>query len=87
MKELLFLYICIIQLVAVIITVTDKKNSAKGKWRVREKTLLLTALLGGASSMYITMLIIRHKTKHIKFMLLLPLMIVLHTAILYMIFK
>lgn len=87
MKELLFLYICIIQLVAVIITVTDKKNSAKGKWRVREKTLLLTALLGGASSMYITMLIIRHKTRHIKFMLLLPLMIVLHTVILYMILK
>ncbi len=87
LKELMFLYICVIQLIAVIITVIDKKNSVKGKWRVREKTLLLTALFGGASSMYIAMLIIRHKTKHIKFMLLLPLMIVLHTIVLYIILK
>ncbi len=87
MNELLFVYFCSIQLIAVILTVKDKKNSVKGKWRISEKTLLLTGFLGGASSMYITMLMIRHKTKHIKFMLLLPLMILLHTVIFYIAFK
>ena len=40
-----------------------------------EKTLFLIAFLGGAPLMYITMLLIRHKTKHLSFMVLLPLII------------
>lgn len=87
MSELLFVYFCGIQLIAVILTVKDKKNSVKGKWRISEKTLLLTGLLGGALSMYITMLLIRHKTKHIRFMLLLPVMILLHIIVFYIAFK
>ncbi|MEE0839580.1 MAG: DUF1294 domain-containing protein [Acutalibacteraceae bacterium] len=87
MSELLFVYFCGIQLIAVILTVKDKKNSVKGKWRISEKTLLLTGLLGGALSMYITMLLIRHKTKHIRFVLLLPVMILLHIIVFYIAFK
>ncbi len=87
MSELLFVYFCGVQLIAVILTVKDKKNSVKGKWRISEKTLLLTGLLGGALSMYITMLLIRHKTKHIRFMLLLPVMILLHIIVFYIAFK
>lgn len=87
LSELLFVYFCGIQLIAVILTVKDKKNSVKGKWRISEKTLLLTGLLGGALSMYITMLLIRHKTKHIRFVLLLPVMILLHIIVFYIAFK
>ena len=87
MSELLFVYFCGVQLIAVILTVKDKKNSVKGKWRISEKTFLLTGLLGGALSMYITMLLIRHKTKHIRFMLLLPVMILLHIIVFYIAFK
>jgi len=87
LTEVIFIYILVISLVAVFITVSDKKKAIKGKRRISEKNLLLTAFFGGAATMYTTMLLIRHKTKHIKFMLLLPLMIILHFLLLYLILK
>ncbi len=59
-------------------TVTDKKAAEKGKQRISENALILTALLGGSASMYYTMKTIRHKTLHKKFMIGLPLITVLH---------
>ena len=44
--------------------------------------LLLLAALGGSVSMYITMLGIRHKTRHPKFMVGIPVIFVLQIALL-----
>ena len=75
-------YFAFISIVAVIITVHDKSAAKKQKRRIPEKTLFLVALLGGALAMYITMLSIRHKTLHKRFMIGLPLIIVLQAGIL-----
>lgn len=63
---------------AAILTVLDKWKSKHNKWRIPENTLMLVGLFGGALSMYIAMKIIRHKTKHKKFMIGLPLEVLLH---------
>jgi uncharacterized membrane protein YsdA (DUF1294 family) len=52
--------------------VYDKYAAKRKKARIPEKTLFLTALFGGSLAMYITMLVIRHKTKHKRFMVGLP---------------
>lgn len=81
---LLFLlaYVLIVSLVAVCVTVYDKWAAKKRpKERTRESTLLLLSALGGSVAMLLTMLAIRHKTKHIKFMLGIPLIIVLQIAL------
>ena len=65
----------------------EKLASKAGKWRVPEATLLLTGLFGGAFAEFITMQIIRHKTMHRKFMILLPLEIILHIALLTVAFS
>lgn len=70
---LLIIYLLVINLIAVILTVYDKHSAQKHKWRVKESTLLIVSALGGSPAMYITMQIIRHKTKHLKFMLGIPL--------------
>lgn len=75
------LYYSVISLISVVLTVADKSAARKGAWRISELTLMLTGLIGGALPMYITMKVIRHKTKHLKFMLGLPLEILLHVAI------
>lgn len=80
-SKLLLVYFAIISLVAVFVTLADKIAAKKGAWRVPEATLMLIGLFGGALSMYITMKTIRHKTKHKKFMIGLPLEIALHAAI------
>lgn len=41
----------------------DKRKAEKGKYRTKEKTLLLMSFLGGAFGGYPAMLIFRHKTK------------------------
>ena len=79
---LLLAYELIISVVAVCVTVYDKWAAKKRpKERTRESTLLLLSALGGSIAMLLTMLAIRHKTKHIKFMLGIPLIIILQIAL------
>ncbi len=76
--EIVIVYIVAISAMAAILTIVDKWKAKHNKWRIPENTLMLTGLLGGALAMYITMKIIRHKTLHKKFMIGLPLEILLH---------
>lgn len=81
-------YFAFVSIVSVVFCVYDKV-AAKRKWRrVREIYLFGLSFIGGAFFMYLTMIAIRHKTKHLSFMIALPLMIALHIAliILYYIF-
>ncbi len=83
-----YFWVCLlaINVVAVIICICDKSAAVRGKWRVSEKMLFLISLLGGAPAMYVTMRIIRHKTKHNRFMIGLPLIILVQTAIALLIY-
>lgn len=81
------IYLAIISLISVIMTVSDKSRAKRHKRRIAEKALFGTAVLGGSAAMYLTMLAIRHKTKHKRFMIGLPLiMIVQAAAIAFVIF-
>lgn len=75
------IYFAVINLLASLLAVIDKQKARKEKWRIPEKTLMLFGFFGGAIGEYITMKIIRHKTQHNKFMIGLPLFILLHIAI------
>lgn len=68
-------YFVFISVASVILTVYDKYAAIKGKRRTPENTLMLFSALGGSVIMLAAMLIIRHKTKHIKFMLGIPIII------------
>lgn len=75
-------YLLIISLVAFAVTVYDKWAAVKRpQERTRESTLLLLSALGGSIAMLFTMLGIRHKTKHLKFMLGIPLIVLLQLAL------
>ena len=74
------IYLAVISLIAIIVTVADKSKARRNKWRVPEAALLGISALGGSVAMFITMLLIRHKTKHVKFMLGIPLIIALQIA-------
>ena len=75
------IYLAAISVVAIIVTVYDKIAAKKlPKYRTRERTLLLLSALGGSVAMFLTMLTIRHKTKHVKFMLGIPVIMLLQVA-------
>lgn len=76
-------YLAVISLVSSIVVIVDKTRSKiAGKRRVPEKTLMKLGALGGASAMLLTMLTIRHKTRHSKFMIGLPILILFHAVLL-----
>lgn len=81
----LLIYLALISLISVILTVSDKRRARKHKYRIRESVLLLFSALGGSLAMFITMLLIRHKTNHMKFMLGIPLIIVIQLVAFFVI--
>ena len=67
-------------LIVFILYGADKAKAKRGNRRIPEKTLLWCAfLLGGAGGMA-GMLVFRHKTRHTKFRVLLPLALILTLA-------
>ena len=75
-------YLLAISLISVVVCIYDKFASKHAtKHRTREATLLLLSALGGSVAMFVTMQLIRHKTKHVKFMLGIPLIIVAQIAL------
>ncbi|MBP0956648.1 MAG: DUF1294 domain-containing protein [Oscillospiraceae bacterium] len=79
---LLLVYFLSVSFYSAALTCTDKRLAVKGGRRIPEKKLFGAALLGGGAAMYITMRIIRHKTLHKRFMIGLPLIILLQTVLL-----
>jgi uncharacterized membrane protein YsdA (DUF1294 family) len=80
---ILFGYIAVISLISIIVCIYDKKISKKNnvKLRIPEKSLFIWSAVGGSLAMYITMKIIRHKTKHVSFMVGIPVIFVLQVAL------
>ncbi len=81
--KILGIYLVVISLLSVLVCIYDKIASKTGKVKLRipEKSLLVWSALGGGVSMFLTMLIIRHKTKHPQFMIGIPVIILLQAAL------
>lgn len=79
--KIILVWFAVISIVAVIITVADKIKARRGAYRVSEAALMVVAALGGSVAMLVTMQIIRHKTRHIKFMLGIPIIILFQTIV------
>lgn len=83
----IIIYFILINLISFFVCLWDKRMSQKGGWRVAENTLFLLVFLGGSIGMYLTMLKIRHKTKHKRFMLGIPIIMILQISSLLYIFS
>lgn len=75
--EMALWYFIVINVLACVLTVWDKKCARRGKRRVPERALFTVAAFGGAVGMLATMRLIRHKTRYRRFMSGLPLIIIL----------
>lgn len=73
---LLIVYFLASNIFAIAVTVHDKKAARKKYRRISEKNLLITAALSGCITMYVTMHIIHHKTRKPKFMVGIPVILI-----------
>lgn len=71
--EIVFLcYLAVINVIGFCVMGFDKKRAKKHKWRVKERTLFLIAVLLGSAGSWIGMYVFRHKTKHWYFVIGMP---------------
>ena len=75
MKDLLLLYLLTINAAGFVLMLVDKHKAKKKLWRIPEATLMTVAALGGSVGSLIGMYTVRHKTKHPKFTVGIPLIL------------
>ena len=77
-------YIALISLISIIVCAVDKSLSKRpGARRVPEVTLIALSAFGGSVAMFLTMLLIRHKTRKPKFMIGIPVIILLQSSFIW----
>lgn len=59
----------LISIIAFIQMGYDKVQAIRGNWRVKEKNLWISALIGGALGSLLGMIIFRHKIRKMKFVI------------------
>lgn len=69
---LILLYILLMSIYGLISMGIDKQRAIKHQWRTPEVKLILIAILGGGIGSFLGMYLFRHKTKHLKFRIILP---------------
>jgi uncharacterized membrane protein YsdA (DUF1294 family) len=62
----------------------DKRRAIKKEWRISENTLLAYSMLGGSIGSLIGIYLFRHKTKHLKFNLGVPAILLVQLFLLYL---
>lgn len=81
----ILIYLLIINITSFTLMGIDKSRAKRRVWRVSEKVLFLSAVLGGSLGAIAGMFAFRHKTKHLRFVLGLPVILLLQlTAALFL---
>ena len=75
------LYLLLINAAAFVLMLVDKVKAKKNRWRISERTLMLSAALGGSVGALLGMYTFRHKTKHLKFTLGVPAILIAQLAL------
>ena len=74
-------YIVVINLVSFMMFGIDKYKARRGQWRISEATLLAVAAIGGSIGAWMGMKVWHHKTLHSKFRYGVPIMLLVHIAL------
>ena len=74
--RIFFYYLILINLYGFLVMYSDKKKSKTGKWRTPENRIFAIAGAFGTLGIFIGMRVCRHKTKHNKFVVGIPLILV-----------
>lgn len=87
MKTFLISYVIFINLVGFMLMGIDKRKARRRKFRIAERTLFLISLIGGSIGTLIGMYIFRHKTRHLSFVLGIPLILIFQLLLMTALFS
>lgn len=84
---MLILYFFTINALGFLLMLVDKHKARKNRWRIPEATLMGVAVLGGSIGSLIGMYTVRHKTKHPKFTVGIPLILIVQLTAAYFVYR
>lgn len=79
----MIIYLIIINIIAFFTMGEDKRRARVHRWRIQEKVLFILALAGGAAGSILGMLAFHHKTQKMRFIIGMPLLLVLNIFCIY----
>ena len=79
--KVFYIYLIVINAVGFLLMLIDKVKAKKNLWRIPEATLFLVAAIGGSIGSLLGMYTFRHKTKHIKFIVGMPVILAVQIVI------
>ncbi len=86
--KIIIIYLTSINVATFITYGIDKLKAKRSKWRIREASLLLLAVLGGSIGALLGMKVWHHKTMHKKFKYGVPAILIVQMAIIgYLLMK
>lgn len=84
---ILLVYFILVNIISFAIIYIDKKKAINHKWRIKESSLIFLSIIGGSAGTLISMKMFRHKTKHPKFTIGVPLILLLQILIISLLFS
>lgn len=75
------LYLAAVNLITFLAYGLDKMKAKRDAWRIKESTLLLLAAIGGSLGALLGMQVFHHKTRHRKFTIGVPLILLAQIAL------
>ena len=82
--QILLVYLLLINAIGFLLMLVDKYKAKRNLWRIPEATLMGVAAIGGSIGAIAGMNLFRHKTKHPKFYIGLPVILALQIVLVYL---
>lgn len=74
-------YLALINIGTFLLYGIDKRKAINEKWRISERMLLLVSLSGGSLGALTGMNVFHHKTRNLRFRILIPVFLLIHLAL------
>lgn len=84
--KIIAIYLATVNLYAFSLMGIDKQKAKKHQWRISERALFISALIGGSLGANIGMRLFHHKTKHWYFVIFMPLILLVQLGLLVFLF-
>ena len=85
--QILLVYLLLVNAAGFLLMLVDKIKAKRNLWRIPEATLMGVAAIGGSIGAIAGMNLFRHKTRHVKFYIGLPVILTLQiVAVIYIVF-
>jgi uncharacterized membrane protein YsdA (DUF1294 family) len=81
--KFILVYLTAINFFGIYIMYLDKRKAKKGYWRVPEATLFMVAAIFGSLGVLIGMKLFHHKTRHLKFVIGIPAILIVQVYLIY----